>query len=68
MPRRSGGMANPGPATVRSPIRTSPASAAWKPATTRNSVVLPHPEAPRIAVVDPPSTVRPTSCSTSVVP
>src|SRR5262249_3317461 len=58
----------PASATSLPPTETLPASAATKPITTRSSVVLPLPDAPRIAVSVPEGTTRSTSARTSRSP
>src|SRR5262245_6881386 len=53
--------------TTRPPIVIAPPSACSKPATRRSSVVLPLPEAPRMAVSDSASTARSTPRRTACV-
>ena len=62
--RRSGGTPD-GPSTTRRPARsTVPAVAGMRPASTRNSVVLPQPLGPRTPSSSPSGTSRWTSWST----
>ncbi len=53
--------------TSRSPMRTRPLSGATKPATMRNSVVLPEPDGPS-RLVKPPSRKRAWMLSSTVAP
>ena len=63
MRRRSGGTCRSALDTTSSPIRMRPASGLSKPAIWRSSVVLPQPDAPRIATNSPSSTSSDTSSS-----
>ena len=56
------------PVTSRSPIRMRPLFGVPKPATKRNSVVLPEPDGPRNAKNSPCATSRLMSSSTAVSP
>ena len=51
--RRSGGVRRPGPQTRCPPMRTDPAATDSRPAMTRSSVDLPHPDRPRITQTSP---------------
>jgi len=68
MCRRSGGTGARPASTLSPPRVTVPASAASNPAITRSRVVLPAPEAPRIAVSVPGLTDRETPRSTGTAP
>src|SRR5215211_7985738 len=53
--------------TTRSPIRTSPALTASRPAAIRSEVVLPQPDGPTSTMSDPSATVR-SRFATATVP
>src|SRR5258705_8703583 len=64
MPRSCGGTS----LTTRTPKRIRPPSAAWKPARSRTSVVLPQPEGPRRVNISPSPTERLTSLTAASAP
>ena len=66
--RRSGGTCTRRDETVCAPIDTVPPWTSSKPATIRRSVVLPHPDGPRIATNSSSLTSRVTRLSTSTAP